>query len=154
MEAFFNQVSSLHPFRCRATCSLTSRYSPAMSLAARRLLSKRSATHLEGHIQSRGTPQADADDNLVAGTTIRHRSDPENNRASLALGSPNESDFGVPTTTDPIEYDISTDRRRNLEATSTSQTGRGKVICQTCTANNDPIQSVSVDVSHTLLTCV
>jgi hypothetical protein len=109
-----------------------------MSLAARRLLSKRSATHAElpeQHKKSHGTQQADAGSNLDADMTLRDAADLEEHRSSPAHGLTNDGDD--PMVIDSDEDTPSLNQESHTEATSRPKS-RGKVVCQTCTTTSVP----------------
>jgi hypothetical protein len=139
--------SSFHPFRYRVT---NQQYytiisadetggATTMSLAARRLLSKRSVTHAElpeRQTRSLETKQADAGSNLDSDTNLRDAADLEGNRDSSSHGLTNEGDAGSPMVIDSDEDVPSVNQESHTEATPRPKT-RGKVVCQTCTKTND-----------------
>jgi hypothetical protein len=110
-----------------------------MSLAARRLLSKRTVTHAElpeRQTRSLETQQADVGSNLDTDTTLHDAADLEDNRASSSHGLTNEGDAGSPMVIDSEEDAPSVNQESHTEATPRPKS-RGKVVCQTCTTTND-----------------
>jgi hypothetical protein len=109
-----------------------------MSLAARRLLSKRSVTHAElpeQHTRPLEIQQADAGSNLNSDTTLRDVADLEDNRASSSRVLTNDGDD--PMVIDSDEDTPSLNQESHTESTPRPKS-RGKVVCQTCTTTNDP----------------
>lgn len=109
-----------------------------MSLAARRRLSKKGIAHTGQDMVSLGTAQPDVSKNLGLDTTMHDALAFDDELGLLPHAPVNDNINGSIIMAGSAEQDLSLDRRRNAEATLRPQTGRGKVVCQTCTPKIQP----------------